>query len=105
LNYENRAAAQGPAAKKLCILFKTETDHISPVFTEMPAEDKILSYFDVVLRQGDVDLLKDHSWLNDNLIAFYFEYLAREKFKDISDILLIPGAATYLLTSAGACIS
>jgi sentrin-specific protease 8 len=68
----------------------------------MPVDDKVLSYFDVVLRQGDVDLLTDGpNWLNDQLLAFYFEFLAREKFKDASEILLIPGAVTYLLTSSG----
>ncbi|KAL4536651.1 hypothetical protein Ndes2437B_g06060 [Nannochloris sp. 'desiccata'] len=67
----------------------------------MPVDDKVLSYFDVVLRQGDVDLLTGPNWLNDQLLAFYFEFLAREQFRDISEVLLIPGAATYLLTSSG----
>jgi sentrin-specific protease 8 len=68
------------------------------------AADKVLSYFDVVLRQGDVDLLTGPFWLNDQLIAFYFELLSRENFKDVSEILLIPGAATYLIISAGGFI-
>jgi sentrin-specific protease 8 len=73
----------------------------------MSDDDKVLSYYDVLLRQEDVDLLTGfgNSWLNDNVIAFYFEYLSKEKFKSkfkgISEITLIPGAATYLLTSAG----
>lgn len=68
----------------------------------MSSDDKVLSYFDVVLRRGDVDLLNGPNWLNDQVIAFYFEFLTKEFFKDISDkILLVPGAVTYLLTSAG----
>jgi len=67
----------------------------------MPVDDKVLSYFDVVLRQGDVDLLTGPNWLNDSLLAFYFEFLAREKFRGTSEILLIPGASTYLLSSSG----
>ncbi|KAL4551985.1 hypothetical protein Ndes2526B_g06225 [Nannochloris sp. 'desiccata'] len=71
------------------------------MLNKMPVDDKVLSYFDVVLRQGDVDLLTGPNWLNDQLLAFYFEFLAREQFRDISEVLLIPGAATYLLTSSG----
>jgi sentrin-specific protease 8 len=63
--------------------------------------EKVLSYFDVVVRQEDLDLLAGPFWLNDQCLAFYFEFLAREKFKDVAEILLIPGAATYLLISAG----
>lgn len=65
-------------------------------------EDVILDYHDVLLRRQDFDLIKAPQWLNDQVIAFYFEYLSREVFADRSDLLLIPGATTYLLLSAGA---
>jgi hypothetical protein len=31
------------------------------------SSDKVLSYHDVVLRQGDIDLLEDGRWLNDQV--------------------------------------
>lgn len=65
--------------------------------------DKILDYYDVVLRREDADLFRLGQWLNDNGIAFYFEYLVRELFQpgNLDSILLIPGATTYLLTNLG----
>ena len=67
---------------------------------------KLLSYHDVVLRNGDAELLRDeHAWLNDQLIAFQFEYLSRENFIRHQKLLLVPGATTYLLINAGPEIS
>ena len=46
--------------------------------------DIVLSYHNSLLRQSDLLLLEKGSWLNDNIIAFYFEYLERtfvNKFK------------------------
>lgn len=59
---------------------------------------KILSYGDVLLRKGDLKNLRPGFWLNDQNIAFYFEYLSREIFPEDTSLLLIPGATTYLLT-------
>lgn len=53
-------------------------------------EDKIvLSYFDSLLRQSDVELLEGPHWLNDQLISFYFEYLTRDVHKDEGSILFV----------------
>lgn len=90
------------AVYKLASNLEPKPYYILLMLNKMPVDDKVLSYFDVVLRQGDVDLLTGPNWLNDQLLAFYFEFLAREQFRDISEVLLIPGAATYLLTSSGA---
>ena len=37
----------------------------------------VLNYHNSLLRQSDLLLLEKGSWLNDNIIAFYFEYLER----------------------------
>lgn len=37
------------------------------------ADDVVLSYFDSLLRQSDVELLQQGRWLNDNIIAFIME--------------------------------
>ncbi|KAI6651033.1 hypothetical protein LOD99_5610 [Oopsacas minuta] len=37
----------------------------------------VLNYHNSLLRQSDLLLLEKGYWLNDNLIAFYFEYLER----------------------------
>ena len=70
----------------------------------MMNDEAVLSYHDVLLRKSDVELLKGTEWLNDQIIAFAFELFSREEFASANDhILLIPGAATYLLISSGAC--
>ena len=34
----------------------------------------VLSYFDSLLRQSDLALLEKPNWLNDQIIAFAFQY-------------------------------
>lgn len=68
-------------------------------------EDKILDYHDVLLRRQDLDLIAAPHWLNDQVIAFFFEYLSLEVYSARSDMLLIPGATTFLLLSAGTPIT
>ncbi|KAI9728927.1 MAG: hypothetical protein M1828_000012 [Chrysothrix sp. TS-e1954] len=41
-------------------------------------DEAYLSYYDVRLMREDVNCIK-HDWLNDNVIAFWEEYLEREK--------------------------
>ncbi len=56
----------------------------------------MISFHDVLLRQTDVDLLKGPYWLNDQLVAFYFEYLTHEVVPNAS-LRFLPGAAAFLL--------
>ncbi|KAF5842579.1 hypothetical protein DUNSADRAFT_6429 [Dunaliella salina] len=71
----------------------------------MPSsEDKVLNYGDSCLRKGDVDLLTHGQWLNDQIISFWFEYLARDKYKDLIDshrALLVPPSLAFILASMG----
>lgn len=46
------------------------------------SDEIILTYHDVTLYRSDVKLLKPPFWLNDSLIAFYYEYLTYELFKE-----------------------
>ncbi|GLC33886.1 hypothetical protein PLESTB_000814600 [Pleodorina starrii] len=41
-------------------------------------ETKVLNYGDVLLREEDVSLLEGPYWLNDQVVAFFFEYLSQE---------------------------
>ena len=44
----------------------------------------VLDYHNSLLRESDTILLENGNWINDNIIAFYFEYLERtvaHKFK------------------------
>lgn len=43
---------------------------------------KILSYHDVLLRSSDVALLDGPFWLNDNIIAFWMQYLEKDVYKE-----------------------
>ncbi|CAL5221185.1 g3331 [Coccomyxa viridis] len=60
------------------------------------SDRKVLDYHDVLLYAGDVELLRGPQWLNDQVIAFYFEYLGREKFSG-KGLAYCPGCLTFLL--------
>ena len=36
------------------------------------------------------------------IIAFWFEYLTRQRLADNEDVLLVPGSISYLLANCGA---
>ncbi|GBN59738.1 Sentrin-specific protease 8 [Araneus ventricosus] len=58
----------------------------------------VLNYENCLLRQSDVELLTPPSWLNDNIIAFWFEYLENEVYKDHKKVLgfVCPQVVQYL---------
>lgn len=61
----------------------------------------VLSYFDTCLRSSDVSLLRGHKWLNDNLIAFWFDYLENDLYKDVSHLILfLSPTVVHLIKSA-----
>ncbi|XP_054711802.1 sentrin-specific protease 8-like [Uloborus diversus] len=45
----------------------------------------VVSYENSLLRQSDVELLDPPNWLNDNIIAFWFEYLEYDVYKKHKD--------------------
>jgi len=48
-----------------------------------------LTYHDTTLHQSDLDILSNSSWwLTDRIIAFWFEYLTHELFKDFENNFL-----------------
>ncbi|KAI3461470.1 hypothetical protein Pfo_018133 [Paulownia fortunei] len=57
------------------------------------ANDKILSYNDVVLRRSDLDILSGPYFLNDRIIEFYFCHLT--SCYPIEDILLVPPSIAF----------
>ncbi|VFQ83297.1 unnamed protein product [Cuscuta campestris] len=57
------------------------------------ANDKILSYNDVVLRRSDLDILSGPYFLNDRIIEFYFSFLA-SRFPS-EDVLLLSPSITF----------
>lgn len=75
-------------------------------------DDKILSYHDVLLRQTDLDTLEPGNWLNDQIIAFYLEYLTQQQIKQrqsqvprdgagSSSVLYVSPAITFLIMNSG----
>ena len=42
--------------------------------------DILVTYYDITIRQKDIDCLSTYSWLNDICIAFYYQYL-KEKIQ------------------------
>ncbi|KAF5819316.1 putative Ulp1 peptidase [Helianthus annuus] len=57
------------------------------------ADEKILSYNDVVLRQSDLTILNGPYYLNDRIIEFYFSYLSSSHPSE--HILLVPPSITF----------
>lgn len=61
----------------------------------------ILSYFDTCLRKSDVDLLLGNKWINDNIIAFWFEYLENDLYSsNREEIILFSPQVTQFIKSA-----
>ena len=57
----------------------------------------VLSYHDSLVRESDMELLTGRHWLNDNLIAFWMEYIQRSLFPDQTRVLCISPEVTQLL--------
>ena len=57
----------------------------------------VISYHDSLLRESDLELLGGRNWLNDALIAFWFEYLQRNLHSEQSKLLCISPEVTQLL--------
>lgn len=65
----------------------------------MSPDDAYLSYYDVRLTKEDIDTLKN-DWLTDNCIAFWEEYLERERlilFPQSNIVLLRPSMSFMLM--------
>ncbi len=63
----------------------------------MGADPIVLSFYDSIIRQSDVDILEGPHWLTDNLIGFYFEYLSNVAYKDETRLLFIGPEVTQCL--------
>uniref|UniRef100_A0A8D8YM40 Sentrin-specific protease 8 n=1 Tax=Cacopsylla melanoneura TaxID=428564 RepID=A0A8D8YM40_9HEMI len=50
----------------------------------------VLSYHDTVLHQSDIAILQGSDWLNDEIIAFYLEYLEREVYPNKGMLFISP---------------
>ncbi|XP_022730639.1 NEDD8-specific protease 1-like [Durio zibethinus] len=61
------------------------------------ADEKILSYNDVVLRRSDLEILSGPYYLNDRIIEFYFSLLSSSY--PSQDILLIPPSIAFWITN------
>lgn len=59
----------------------------------------VLSYYDTVIRQTDIDILKSNGWLTDSIIGFYFEYLEREVYPK-KDFLFVSPEVTQCIKSS-----
>lgn len=84
--------------------FRSQTRHLTPspsstIGKSMSSCDPVvLSYENSLLRQSDVELLNIPNWLNDNIIAFWFEYLENDVYKDHKKSLgfVCPQVVQYL---------
>jgi len=61
----------------------------------------VLDFHDSLLRQSDLDLLNGPHWLNDNHIAFYFEYLERVAYENSSkDVAFVSPSVAQLMKNS-----
>ena len=51
----------------------------------MESEEIVLTYKSATLRKKDISFLNDGNWLNDQVINFYYEYLASNLSVDATD--------------------
>lgn len=61
------------------------------------ADPIVLSFHDSLLRESDLELLSGRNWLNDALIAFWFEYIHRTLHPDQLRVLCVSPEVTQLL--------
>ncbi|KAK9168930.1 hypothetical protein Syun_001070 [Stephania yunnanensis] len=61
------------------------------------ADEKILSYNDVVLRRSDLDILSGPKFLNDQIIEFYFSFLS-SGFPS-QDTLFVPPSISFWIAN------
>lgn len=59
-------------------------------------DDKILSFGDVVLRRSDLEILSGPHYINDRIIEFCFQDLARDL---PNDILLVPPSISFWIAN------
>lgn len=57
----------------------------------------ILSFFDCLIRESDLKILKSNGWLNDAIIGFYFVFLEKVSFILNKEILFIGPEVTQCL--------
>jgi len=57
----------------------------------------LVSFHDSALRRSDLALLEGEHWLNDAVIAFWFEYMQYTLFPDCKRVLLIGPEVTQLV--------
>ena len=69
----------------------------------MGSDPIVLSFYDSIIRQSDVDILEGPHWLTDTLIGFYFEYLSNVAYKDEARLLFIGPEVTQCLKVSNVC--
>ncbi|XP_066588999.1 sentrin-specific protease 8-like [Prorops nasuta] len=78
--------------------FGFEIQYIMEKKDQKKSNDIVLSYYDCLVRDSDVALLKGPYWLDDIIIGFYFEYLGqRFKKRNLKKLLFISPELTQLL--------
>eukprot|EP01025_Chloroclados_australasicus_P056004 TRINITY_DN6879_c0_g1_i1.p1 TRINITY_DN6879_c0_g1~~TRINITY_DN6879_c0_g1_i1.p1 ORF type:complete len:205 (-),score=14.99 TRINITY_DN6879_c0_g1_i1:99-713(-) len=86
------------ASRAQCLAYDGHVRCMSLHQKKLMTDPKVCSYHDVLLRQSDVELLEEGEWLNDMIIAFYFEYLRHEKYKQMQErLLLMDPSSSFLL--------
>lgn len=65
------------------------------------ADEKMLSYNDVVLRRSDLDILGGPRYINDRLIEFYFAHLsAASPSAGAGAVLLVPPSISFWIANS-----
>ncbi|XP_070506755.1 sentrin-specific protease 8 [Chironomus tepperi] len=58
----------------------------------------VLSFHGITLKESDIEILRSNSWLNDQIIAFYFQFLESHTYRHFADdFLFVSPQVTQLL--------
>ena len=63
-------------------------------------QSKILSYYDVLLRQCNLDTLQSGNWLDDQVMEFFLTWLEHEVMEG-DEVAFVPPSTTFLLLHSG----
>lgn len=65
---------------------------------QLHSNSTVLIYHDICLKENDIETVRGNHWINDQIIAFYFQYLESHVYREFSnEFLFVSPQVTQLL--------
>jgi len=72
--------------------------HTRRSFFSQMSDRTVLTYHGITLKEADVDILRGNFWINDQIIAFYFQFLESHTYRRFAqEFLFVSPQVTQLL--------